>query len=167
MWPQCNRQLGGQVENHCMLHHSGTRHRTTGTHWIPASMFIHMYVYCAAYHTTYVRTWHRPWQGTYKEWCTQPPMHAMFRCHGVYCMQEQEEGVATCRRQGDQSLHLVTRCFNLGTTVALINPQTPFTWTKKCGSNLGRIHESNPDSTRITSFTCASWPQIQKWVEHC
>ena len=24
---------------------------------------------------------------------------------------------------------------------------------------------SNPDSTRVTSFTCACWPQIRKWLE--
>ena len=123
MWPQCSRQLGGQVENHRMLHHSAQDTGQECTHWIPASTNVHtcmtLYIVQPIIQHTYLHGI-EPWQSTYEEWFTQPPMHVMFRYHSLCCMREQEEGVATCRRQGDQSLHLVTRYFNIGTPDAFI-----------------------------------------------
>ena len=112
MWAQCSRQLGGQVENHRTLHQSA---QDTGQE----CAYICMYIVQPIIQHTYLHGI-EPWQSTYEEWFTQPPMHVMFRYHSLYCMQEQEEGVATCRRQGDQSLHLVTRYFNIGTLDAFI-----------------------------------------------
>ena len=91
MWAQCSRQLGGQVENHRTLHHSA---QDTGQE----CAYICMYIVQPIIQHTYLHGI-EPWQSTYEEWFTQPPMHVMFRYHSVYCMREQEEGVATCRRQ--------------------------------------------------------------------